>query len=625
MRLASFQTATRALVMPALPRLAAAHPDLRVELIELEAEESLPVLARGGVDIAIAEEYEHAPRPHQPELHRDDLEPDELVLTLPRGLLARRRRRWRWARCASCRGRPRGPAPTTPTCSCARAGRPASSRSSTTASTTSGCCSTSWRSPASAALLPSLGHPEEDPRVEVRPLAGGPISRALFVATRAADRARPSTAAVVDAIRGQAPSQAACCLAGGFHKSVRHPWFHRCVDLRHDGWAIRSQPPGRRDLGSTELWERSLARSQRRREYAALRRTPAYRKKRALVSAALMTATVLAPAHDAARAQGTEVTDASAGMLKLGSRGPEVAAMQRALGISADGIFGHQTKRAVTAFQAAHGLEVDGIVGPITRGALVGGGGGGGGGVRSKLPPATTIAVQRALGISADGVFGHQTRRAVKAFQAAHGLEVDGVVGPVTLGALGISGAAAPVGGGGGAAGAVAAARTQAGKPYALGGVGPSSFDCSGLTQWAMAQVGIQLPRTSFEQASAGVHVDRAAIQAGDLVFFDANGPGRVARRHRHRPDDRDLRHHARRARALDGRLLLGRALLRRAPRRLTRAPALHQRRQLLAQEREELARLLEPAARPACRGRGPRRPRPSPAPSGAASRSRWA
>jgi len=297
------------------------------------------------------------------------------------------------------------------------------------------------------------------------------------------------------------------------------------VDLRDDGWAIRSQPPGVRDLASVELWERSLARSQRRREYAALRRTPAYRKKRALVSAALMTATVLAPANDAARAQGTEAGTASTGMLKLGSRGPEVAAMQRALGISADGIFGHQTKRAVKAFQAAHGLEIDGIIGPITRGALAGGGGGGGG-AGSKLPPATTIAVQRALGISADGVFGRQTRRAVKAFQAAHGLEVDGVVGPITLGALGISGSLAPVGGGGGAAGAVAAARTQTGKPYALGGVGPSSFDCSGLTQWAMAQVGITLPRTSFQQASSGVHVDRAAIQAGDLVFFDANGPG---------------------------------------------------------------------------------------------------
>ena len=83
-RVASFQTATRALVMPALARLAAAHPALRVELTELEAEESLPLLARGGVDIAIAEEYEHAPRPRLPELHRDDLEADELVLTLPR-------------------------------------------------------------------------------------------------------------------------------------------------------------------------------------------------------------------------------------------------------------------------------------------------------------------------------------------------------------------------------------------------------------------------------------------------------------------------------------------------------------------------------------------------------------
>jgi cell wall-associated NlpC family hydrolase len=290
--------------------------------------------------------------------------------------------------------------------------------------------------------------------------------------------------------------------------------------MHDDGWAIRSQPPGVRDLGSLELWERSLARSLRRRESAAARRTPAYKKKRALVSAALMTATVLAPANDAARAQGTEVAGtAASGMLRLGSRGPEVAAVQRALGIAADGVFGRQTRRAVRAFQAAHGLEVDGIVGPITRGALAGGGGGAG----ATLPPATTIAVQRALGISADGVFGGQTRRAVRAFQASHGLEVDGVVGPATLGALGLSGVVAPAGGG---VAAVAAARTQLGKPYGLGGVGPGAFDCSGLTQWAMAQAGITIPRTSFEQASAGVHVDQAAIQAGDLVFFDANGPG---------------------------------------------------------------------------------------------------
>ena len=64
-----------------------------------------------------------------------------------------------------------------------------------------------------AALLPSLGDPQEDPRVVVRPLVEGPFTRALFVATRAADRGRPSTAAVVDAIRGR----------GNYRKSLPAP------------------------------------------------------------------------------------------------------------------------------------------------------------------------------------------------------------------------------------------------------------------------------------------------------------------------------------------------------------------------------------------------------------------
>jgi peptidoglycan DL-endopeptidase CwlO len=86
----------------------------------------------------------------------------------------------------------------------------------------------------------------------------------------------------------------------------------------------------------------------------------------------------------------------AAGNLRFGSRGPAVAAAQRALGIPADGIFGPQTRQAVLAFQRGHGLEVDGVVGPITRGALGGAGGGG----------STTMALQRALGVAADGEYG---------------------------------------------------------------------------------------------------------------------------------------------------------------------------------------------------------------------------
>jgi hypothetical protein len=54
-----------------------------------------------------------------------------------------------------------------------------------------------------AALVPALGRPERDARVAVRRIAEGRVTRALFVAVRESDRSRPSTAAVVAAIRGQ--------------------------------------------------------------------------------------------------------------------------------------------------------------------------------------------------------------------------------------------------------------------------------------------------------------------------------------------------------------------------------------------------------------------------------------
>ena len=57
-----------------------------------------------------------------------------------------------------------------------------------------------------AALVPMLGRPEREPGVAVRRIAEGSFRRALFVALRASDRARPATAAAVVAIEESARS-----------------------------------------------------------------------------------------------------------------------------------------------------------------------------------------------------------------------------------------------------------------------------------------------------------------------------------------------------------------------------------------------------------------------------------
>ncbi|WP_327694331.1 C40 family peptidase [Streptomyces sp. NBC_00459] len=82
-----------------------------------------------------------------------------------------------------------------------------------------------------------------------------------------------------------------------------------------------------------------------------------------------------------------------------------------------------------------------------------------------------------------------------------------------------LDGSEAPVTGRAGSA--YAAAQSVIGSPYVYGASGPGSFDCSGLTSWAFAQAGIQIPRTSQEQANAGTRIySQSDLQVGDLVIF---------------------------------------------------------------------------------------------------------
>jgi hypothetical protein len=76
---------------------------------------------------------------------------------------------------------------------------------------------------------------------------------------------------------------------------------------------------------------------------------------------------------------------------------------------------------------------------------------------------------------------------------------------------------------GGGSSAVVQAASKYLGVPYAWGGTDASTgFDCSGLVQQVYSDLGIDLPRTSSQQATSGravASLDEA--QPGDLVFYD--------------------------------------------------------------------------------------------------------
>src|SRR4051794_31220646 len=140
-----------------------------------------------------------------------------------------------------------------------------------------------------------------------------------------------------------------------------------------------------RDLAAAEPWARSLERSRRRR--ALLPKARRENRRRKHVSAALAAGVVAGPATPLAAAQ-----------VSSGDLSAAVAAESPA-------------NRAIEIREGGLPLQVG------SQGELV-------------------VQVQRALHVDDDGIFGVQTDSAVRSYQLAHGLDVDGIVGLATWGAL---------------------------------------------------------------------------------------------------------------------------------------------------------------------------------------------
>jgi len=66
----------------------------------------------------------------------------------------------------------------------------------------------------------------------------------------------------------------------------------------------------------------------------------------------------------------------------------------------------------------------------------------------------------------------------------------------------------------------VTIAQRYFGVPYVWGGASPGGFDCSGLTMYCYAQIGIQMSHGATDQQRQSTPVSLSDVRPGDLVFF---------------------------------------------------------------------------------------------------------
>jgi peptidoglycan hydrolase-like protein with peptidoglycan-binding domain len=284
---------------------------------------------------------------------------------------------------------------------------------------------------------------------------------------------------------------------------------------------------------------------------------------------ATASAAQLAQPARAAAAEGEETAQPS----KAPSVDP-IVRLQERLHVHADGEFGPETEAAIRHLQASEGLEVDGVVGPATWKAVgvsshelieppasalphrahhrhasvrahaadtadTSGSAGGesstsGSSGRTTASGNPVVRLQQALHLQADGDFGPETEAAVRSLQARHGLTVDGVVGPATWSALGVSGqrtlhpphahstassgsSSSSSAGEGVVARVIAAANEIATRPYVYGGghgsFQSSGYDCSGSVSYALHGGGLlsspedSSALESYGEAGPGSHI----------------------------------------------------------------------------------------------------------------------
>jgi DNA-binding transcriptional LysR family regulator len=203
-RIAGFQSVALRLAMPVMEALARDAPQLRCELVESEPEQALPALAVGDVDLVLGDEWQHQPWRLPRDVERHELLADPVHLVLPAAHPAARRHRdavplAELAGAAWATGHAGMGWEDVTQRTCRRLGgfdpdiRHRTNDATVALALVAGGLAVT--------MLPELALAGREPDVAVRRIAEGRVSRTIFAATRAADAARPSTQALLAAIR----------------------------------------------------------------------------------------------------------------------------------------------------------------------------------------------------------------------------------------------------------------------------------------------------------------------------------------------------------------------------------------------------------------------------------------
>jgi DNA-binding transcriptional LysR family regulator len=201
LRVAASGSVARALVYPVVAELAGMSPRLRITVLEHEPNESVQELRLGGIDVVVAQEYEHDRRSAEPDIVRVELFAEDMLVAAPAGRFTGPVALAQLANEIWAADPPHTSCGRSVRLACRIAGFEPDVRYN---STESSVVLSAVANAGAVSLLPSLCFDGLPPGVDVLPVGDVAIRRLVFAARRRGNPPRPSVALMLERLQAAA-------------------------------------------------------------------------------------------------------------------------------------------------------------------------------------------------------------------------------------------------------------------------------------------------------------------------------------------------------------------------------------------------------------------------------------